>query len=173
MALAYPPPRLSTAANRAAGVRVGQNCRAHAEPRHPPPRPARPTGARTRRNPSGGAGVTSGGPDEEKASGDGKAAASRLLARRIPLWAALAAVAAVAVLLTSLLALQLRSSVELGPAVGVAERIEVDMTLCNQDVDRLEINPRREELHLEDVLRDEGAGTADVRVERRDCPRPG
>lgn len=116
--------------------------------------------------------MTSDGPDEEKATGGGKAAASRLLARRIPLWAALGVVAAVAVVLTSLLALQLRSSVELGPAVGVAERIEVDMTLCNQDVDRLEINPRRAELHLEDVLRDQGAGTADVRVERRDCPPP-
>lgn len=118
--------------------------------------------------------MTSDGHDQgEGRGGGGKAGAPRLLARRIPLWAALAAVAAVAVLLTSLLALQLRSSVELGPAVGVAERIEVDMTLCNQEVDRLEINPRRAELDLEDVLREEGAGTADVRVERRDCPRPG
>ncbi len=47
------------------------------------------------------------------------------------------------------------------------------MILCNHDVDRLDLNPRHEELDLEAVLRDEGAGAADVRIDRRDCPRPG
>lgn len=95
-----------------------------------------------------------------------------LLTRRVPLWALLAAVVVVAAVLGAVVVLERRASVDLGPAVGVAERVEVEMTLCNEEVDRLELNPRRAELDLEEVLREEGATAAQVRVERRDCPRP-
>ena len=98
---------------------------------------------------------------------------SGLLARRVPLWAALAAVVVVAAALGVALAVVKASSVDLGPAVGTAEQVEVEMTLCNEDVDRLDINPRHAELDLEEVLRAEGAATAQVRVGPRDCPRPG
>lgn len=102
----------------------------------------------------------------------GGSVVGRLLRRRVPVWLLLAAVAAVAAALAAALVLERQSSVELGPAVGTAERVVVQMTLCNGDVDRLDLNPRRAELDLEDVLREEGAAAADVRVERRDCPRP-
>ena len=98
---------------------------------------------------------------------------SALLTRPIPVWAALAAVAAVAAVLGVALAVARASSVELGPAIETAEWVEVDVTLCNEDVDRLDLNPRHAELDLEGVLRTEGARAVDVRVERRDCPRPG
>lgn len=97
---------------------------------------------------------------------------ARALRRRVPVWLVLGAFVVVAGSLTLALFIERRSSVELGPAVGSAERIEVQMTLCNHDVDRLELNPRRAELDLEDVLRDQGAGEADVKLDRRDCPRP-
>lgn len=95
-----------------------------------------------------------------------------LLTRRIPVWSALLVVAVVAGSLIAALVVVRQSAVELGPGVGTAQRIEVDMTLCNHDVDRLDLNPRHEELDLERVLRDEGARAADVRTDRRDCPRP-
>lgn len=98
--------------------------------------------------------------------------APAFLSRPIPLWLLLAAVAMVGAVLTVALFLERQSSVDLGPAVGTAERIEVDITLCNGEVDRLDLNPRRVELDLEDILRDEGAAATNVTVERRDCPRP-
>lgn len=97
---------------------------------------------------------------------------ARALARRVPIWLALGAFFVVAGSLLLALFVERRSSVELGPAVGAAERIEVQMTLCNRDVDRLDLNPRHEELELEGVLREEGAGAVKVNIDRRDCPRP-
>lgn len=97
---------------------------------------------------------------------------ARAFTRRVPIWLVLGVfVVVVGSLLLALFA-ERRSSVELGPAVGAAERIEVQMTLCNRDVDRLDLNPRHEELDLEGVLREEGAGAVNVEVDRRDCPRP-
>jgi len=75
-------------------------------------------------------------------------------------------------ILALLLLVQARAAVRLGPAVGAAEDIEVNMTLCNADVDRLDINPRATELRLEDLLRGEGARNVDVVVGRKDCPKP-
>lgn len=98
--------------------------------------------------------------------------ARSILTRRVPAWSALLVVALVAAALTTALIVVRQSAGELGPAVGTAERIEVDMTLCNHDVDRLDLNPRHEELDLEAVLRDDGAGAVDVRINRRDCPKP-
>lgn len=97
---------------------------------------------------------------------------ARALTRRVPIWLVLGAFFVVVGSLLLALFVERRSSVELGPAVGAAERIEVQMTLCNRDVDRLDLNPRHEELGLEGVLREEGAGAVNVEVDRRDCPRP-
>lgn len=97
---------------------------------------------------------------------------ARALSRRVPIWLALAAFFVVAGSLLLALFVERRSSVQLGPAVGAAERIEVQMTLCNRDVDRLDLNPRHEELALEGVLSEEGARAVNVEVDRRDCPRP-
>ncbi len=97
---------------------------------------------------------------------------ARPLTWRIPVWSALVVVALLAAGSIAALVVVRQSAVELGPAVRAAQRIEVQMTLCNHDVDRLDINPRHEELHLEGVLEDEGARAADVTVDRRDCPRP-
>ena len=77
----------------------------------------------------------------------------------------------VAGVLAALLLVQARSAVHLAPAIGAAERVDVEMTLCNADVDRLEINPRTAELDLEGTLRSEGARIAEVVVHREDCPR--
>ncbi|HEX2064222.1 MAG TPA: hypothetical protein VHE80_07345 [Acidimicrobiales bacterium] len=98
--------------------------------------------------------------------------AASVLTRRIPAWSALLVVVIIAAGLLAALIAARQSAVELGPAVGTAERVEIDMTLCNHDVDRLDLNPRHEELELEGVLRDEGARAADVNIDRRDCPRP-
>lgn len=107
----------------------------------------------------------------ERSGTGGGSALGRALSRRVPVWLVIGAVVVVAGSLGLALFIERRSSVELGPAVGSAERIEVQMTLCNRDVDRLDLNPRHAELDLEDVLRQEGARNADVRVDRRDCPR--
>jgi len=95
-----------------------------------------------------------------------------VLTARIPVWAFLGTLVAIAGLFGVLLLNQARSAVELGPAVGTAEAVEVQMTLCNADVDRLGINPRSTELGLEKVLREEGARNANVVVDRQDCPKP-
>lgn len=96
--------------------------------------------------------------------------AGRVLQARVPVWALLALLLAVAVAFGALL-LQAGSGVELGPAVATARDVEVRITLCNADVDRLEINPRAAELDLEETLVEEGASDADVIVNRLDCPR--
>ncbi len=76
---------------------------------------------------------------------------------RVPLWLLAAVVVAVGITFGVVLVLQAGSAVRLGPAVGVAENVEVTMTLCNRDVDRKGINPRTADVELERVLKEEGA----------------
>ena len=95
----------------------------------------------------------------------------RALSARVPVWILLVSLLSVAGVLVVLLLTQSRSAGQLAPAVGAAQRVHVEMTLCNADVDRLEINPRTSELELEGALRSEGARMADVVVHREDCPR--
>ncbi len=106
------------------------------------------------------------------AAGLDPAPTRRFLGARVPLWAVLASVLVVVAILGLLLFVQARAAVDLGPAVGTAKRIELQMTLCNADVDRLEINPRAAELDLEKVLGQLGAETVQATVDREDCPTP-
>lgn len=92
------------------------------------------------------------------------------LTGRVPAWTLAFVAAVVAAGLGTVLILQVRAEVHLGPAVGAAQRVAVQITLCNRDVDRLKINPREAELHLEGELRHRGAKAANVVVERQDCP---
>ncbi|MDQ6728155.1 MAG: hypothetical protein M3066_18635 [Actinomycetota bacterium] len=84
----------------------------------------------------------------------------------------MAAVAVVVVAFSVALITQARSMIDLGPTVGASQSVDVHLVVCNRDIDRLQVNPRKAELGLEKVLRDEGAQAADVVVERRDCPEP-
>lgn len=106
-------------------------------------------------------------------SDPGAGIARRALTVGVPLWALLVMAAIVAGGFGVAMIAQARSATHLGHAVAAAKRVEVHMTLCNRDVDRLGINPRTSELDLEKTLRDHGAAEADVVVERIDCPRPG
>ena len=94
----------------------------------------------------------------------------RLATARVPAWALVVTLVVVAAGLGVVILQQRMDAVELGPAVAGAEHVEVRLTICNSEVDRRGINPRQAELDLEDVLTDEGAEGARVRVERRDCP---
>ncbi len=108
----------------------------------------------------------------ERILAPGPGVARRVLTAGIPAWALLAAVAVVVVAFSVAMIAQARSSVHLGPAVGVSQSVDVHLVLCNRDVDRLQLNPRKAELGLEKVMRDEGAQAVDVVLERRDCPEP-
>ena len=94
--------------------------------------------------------------------------APSVLGTRVPLWSLLlvAVVAAVVGIATYVL----RDVPDLG-AVGHSERVDMTLHLCNAEVDAHRINPRAAELDLESELRAHGAKAANVRVERRDCPR--
>ncbi len=107
---------------------------------------------------------------ERNAPGPG--VARRVLTAGVPAWALLAAVAVVVVAFSVALIVQARSTVHLDPAVGAAQTLDVHLVLCNRDVDRLQLNPRKAELGLEKVMRDQGAQAVDVVLERRDCPKP-
>lgn len=96
--------------------------------------------------------------------------AQRILTTKVPAWVVAAAVLVVAAVLGALIAIERSSSVELGPAIGGAQRVEVRLDICNGEVDRRAINPRQAELDLQETLIDEGAEEARVRVERHDCP---
>lgn len=96
----------------------------------------------------------------------------RVRTARVPVWLFVGTILVVSAMFGALLLAQARSAVDLGPAVGAAERVEVRLTLCNADVDRLEINPRATELRLEELLREEGAVATQVVVDRTDCPTP-
>lgn len=91
---------------------------------------------------------------------------------RIPAWATLAILVVVGGILAAMLVVQARSSVRLGPAAGAAQQVDVNMVLCNEVVDRLQLNSRASELGLEEVFRQAGAAAVDVTVERIDCPEP-
>lgn len=110
--------------------------------------------------------------DAERPPKEGPGAFGRFLALRVPLWALLAVTVAVAAIMAVMMVIQQQSAIDLNPVVGAAEEIDMEVTVCNHEVDRLELNPRAAELDLEDLFTDQGAGAADVRVERRDCPRP-
>lgn len=97
----------------------------------------------------------------------------RVLSARVPLWTLLIAVGAVALALGSVIVMQRMNATSLGPAVAGAQDVEVRMVICNAEVDRRGINPRAEELALQDTFTDHGADRAQVRVERIDCPVPG
>ena len=99
-----------------------------------------------------------------------RSALRRALSARVPVWLLLATLLFVAGTLAAFLVVEVRSGVDLPPAVGAAREVDVQMTLCNAEVDRLGINPRAAELDLERVLRSEGARTAKVVVQREDCP---
>ncbi|MDP9070783.1 MAG: hypothetical protein M3N68_05770 [Actinomycetota bacterium] len=86
------------------------------------------------------------------------------------MWALLLIVLLVSALFTAVVVAQARGAVQVDPAVGIAQRAEMQLTLCNRDVDRVDLNPRHAELELERLLRDQGARSADVRIDRRDCP---
>jgi hypothetical protein len=96
--------------------------------------------------------------------------ARRFLTARVPVWLSLGLVVVIVATAAVLLVVQAGSAVRLGPAVGASQSIDVRMTLCNRDVDRLEINPREAELDLEKVLREQGSKQANVVVVREDCP---
>ncbi|MGI9079241.1 MAG: hypothetical protein ACR2GF_00205 [Acidimicrobiales bacterium] len=105
-------------------------------------------------------------------SDPGAGIARRTLTVGVPLWALLVTAAIVAGGFGVAMIAQARSATHLGHAVAAAKRVEVHLTLCNRDVDRLGINPRTSELSLEKALRESGAVEADVVVERIDCPQP-
>lgn len=94
----------------------------------------------------------------------------RVLTSRTPVWVVLVVTATAVVSFGVLLIIQAQSDIEIGPAVGAAREVNVRMTLCNADVDRLGLNPRTSELDLEELLLGEGAQRVDVIVERIDCP---
>ena len=139
----------------------------------PPPAGRRRSGARMgTAGPSARVDASAGGPGgpvEAEGRGRERPRLRRVLSARVPVWVLLVALV-VAVILAGLLVVEARSGVHLPPAVGAAQDVDVRMTLCNADVDRLELNPRTAELDLEDVLRSEGARAANVVVEREDCP---
>ena len=97
----------------------------------------------------------------------------RALSARVPLWALLLAVGAVVLALGTVIVMDRLNATSLGPAVAGAQDVEVRMVICNAEVDRRGINPRAEELDLQETLTDHGAGRAQVRIERVDCPPPG
>ncbi len=86
------------------------------------------------------------------------------------MWVLLVTLLLAAGTLGAFLVVEARSGVHLPAAVGAARDVDVQMKLCNADVDRLEINPRTAELDLEGVLRSQGTNTANVVVQREDCP---
>ncbi|HVF76441.1 MAG TPA: hypothetical protein VM938_15500 [Acidimicrobiales bacterium] len=96
----------------------------------------------------------------------------RVLSARVPLWTLLVAVGAVVLLLGAVIVMQRMNATSLGSAVAGAQEVDVRMVICNAEVDRREINPRAEELDLQETLTDHGAGQAQVRIERVDCPPP-
>lgn len=90
----------------------------------------------------------------------------RLLRIRVPAWLAVLLVVGVAV---AAAALFVSRSVSLGRAVDGARDVQASLTICNETVDRRDINPRQAELDFENGLRELGAKEAKVRVDRIDC----
>ncbi len=90
-----------------------------------------------------------------------------LLSLRVPAWLALAVAVLVAALFTLLLVSEER--VDLGSAVDGAVEASVSLTICNETVDRRQMNPRVAELAFEEGLEDLGVKQANVVVMRIDC----
>ena len=90
----------------------------------------------------------------------------RLLRVRMPAWLAVPLVVAVAAVAVAVF---VSRSVSLGRAVDGARDVQASLTICNETVDRRQINPRQAELDFENGLRELGAKEANVRVERIDC----
>ena len=90
----------------------------------------------------------------------------RLLRIRMPVWLALLLVVAVA---AAAAAVFVSRSVNLGRAVDGAMDVQASVTICNETVDRRDINPRQAELDFENGLRELGAEAAKLRVDRIDC----
>lgn len=91
----------------------------------------------------------------------------RILRARMPVW--VTALLVLATVVTFTVVLLTRDSVDLGPAVDGARDARVSLTICNEIVDRRDINPRTAELDFENALKDLGARNADAVVERVDC----
>ncbi len=91
----------------------------------------------------------------------------RILRARMPVW--LAALLVLGTVITFSVVLLTRDSVDLGPAVDGARDARVSLTICNEIVDRREINPRTAELDFENALNDLGARNTDVVIDRVDC----
>lgn len=109
--------------------------------------------------------------DEHKPS-EGSRSSRRVLSARVPLWTLLVAVGAVVLVLGAVIVMQRMNASSLGPGLAGAQEVEVRMVICNAEVDRRDINPRAEELDLQETLTDYGADEARVRIERVDCPPP-
>lgn len=93
--------------------------------------------------------------------------ARRLLTLQIPLSYVLLVAALVgAVFVVVLVA---REPVDLGRAVDDAVEASVSLSVCNETVDRREINPRTAELDLQEGLEDLGVKQAKVTLTRLDC----
>lgn len=84
----------------------------------------------------------------------------------MPAWLAVLLVVAVAAVAVAVF---VSRSVSLGRAVDGARDVQASLTICNETVDRRQINPRQAELDFENGLRELGAKEANVRVERIDC----
>lgn len=108
-----------------------------------------------------------GGEQRPASAGPTEGLGGRVLRARMPAW--LAAVLVLATLITFSVVLLTRDSVDLGPAVDGARDARVSLTICNEIVDRREINPRTAELDFENALKDLGARSADVVIDRVDC----
>ena len=93
--------------------------------------------------------------------------ARRMLTHRIPVWSALVLSALIAG--SFLVLLLARDPVDLGRAVDDAVEASVSITVCNETVDRRDMNPRTAELDLQEGLEDAGIKQADVTVTRVDC----
>ncbi len=90
----------------------------------------------------------------------------RLLRLRMPVWLGLLLIVMVA---AGAVALFVSRSVSLGPGVDGAVEVDASLTVCNETVDRRNINPRTAELDFEEGLRELGAKAADARITRIDC----
>lgn len=60
--------------------------------------------------------------------------------------------------------------VTLNPLVKTAEKVQVTLLVCNEKIDELEIDPRKEEKRLElEYTNNAKVKLADVKISRKDC----
>lgn len=96
--------------------------------------------------------------------------ARRVLTVGVPLWVVLVLLIAGA-LGFAFYALS-EDETDLGPAFELSERVDAEVLMCNEVVDREGVDPRRAELRAQDAFRELGPEEARVRVDRRDCREP-